>query len=316
MAGDGTEQLIDENGKRLDGRNLNEYRPTSIKVGILENADGSAEIRQGKNIIVAAIYGPRELHPKHLALPDRALVQCFYRMATFSVDERKSPAPSRREREISKILSDALQSVVLAKRYPRTTIDVYVQVLQASGGTRCASLTAAAVALADAGVPMRGIIAGIASGLANDKVVLDLANIEDQKGGGDLPVGYAPALDEISLLQLDGIFTIEQFEEAVNTAINGCEQIYELQKDALKKVYSSIRAEVADEDEDEEESKQIIEESLKDSSAVVEGDEYEDEDEDEDEDDNPTPVSVDDVTKAVEEKDEPENLGKKDEEVQ
>jgi len=244
MAGDGTVQLIDEKGKRVDGRDLDELRPLSIKIGVLKNADGSAEIRMGKNIIVAAVYGPRELHPKHRALPDRALIQCFYRMSTFSVNDRKSPAPSRREKEISMILADSLSSVVLTEKYPRTAIDVYMQVLQADGGTRCASLIAASVALADAGVPMRGIVSSVAAGLINDKVALDLYDLEDQKGSGDMPLAYAPTLDEISLLQLDGVFTLDQFEESLDLAIKGTKEIFEIQKNALKQKYADIRAEV------------------------------------------------------------------------
>jgi exosome complex component RRP41 len=247
MAGDGTTQLIDEKGKRLDGRKFDELRPIEIKIGVLKNADGSAEIRMGKNIIIAAVYGPRELHPKHRALPDRALIQCFYRMSTFSVNDRKSPAPSRREKEISMILSNALTSVILTEKYPRTTIDVYLQVLQADGGTRCASLTAASVALADAGIPMKGLISSVAVGLVNDKVVLDLYDIEDQKGSGDIPLGYSPILDEVSLIQLDGVFTLEQFEEALHLGIKGTKEIYEIQKLALKEKYSAIRSEVAEE---------------------------------------------------------------------
>jgi len=274
MAGDGSVKLIDEKtGKRTDGRKFNELRPTKIEVGVLNNADGSALIYMGNNKILAAVYGPRELHPKHLALPDRALVQCYYRMSTFSVAERKSPAPSRREREISKVISDALNSVILTKDFPRTTIDIYIQVLQADGGTRCASLTAACTALADAGIPMRGIISGVAAGLVNDTVVLDLHDIEDQKGSGDIPIGYSATLDEISLLQLDGVFTIEQFEEAVKLAIEGAKQIYEIQKEALREKYAQIRAEFAGEPEEEEaeeeDTMEIVSQSLAESEASV-----------------------------------------------
>ncbi|MCE7742522.1 MAG: exosome complex exonuclease Rrp41, partial [Candidatus Heimdallarchaeota archaeon] len=256
MAGDGTVQLIDEKGKRLDGRIKKELRPTEIKIGVVKNADGSAEIRMGKNIIIAAVYGPRELHPKHRALPNRALIQCFYRMSTFSVNDRKSPAPSRREKEISMIISDALTSVVLTEKYPRTTIDVYLQVLQADGGTRCASLIAASVALADAGVPMRGIISSVASGLINDTAVLDLCDIEDQKGSGDMPLGYCPTLDEVSLIQLDGVFTLDQFDECLDLSVEGSKKLYEMQTNALKQKYADIRAEVVvDEEPKKEEPK-------------------------------------------------------------
>jgi exosome complex component RRP41 len=244
MAGDGSVKLIDEKGIRLDGRKVDELRPVNIKIGVIKNADGSAEIRMGKNIIIAAVYGPRELHPKHRALADRALIQCFYRMSTFSVSDRKSPAPSRREKEISMVISNSLASVVLTEKYPRTTIDVYLQVLQADGGTRTASLTAASVALADAGIPMKGLIASVAAGLINDKAVLDLFDVEDQKGSGDLPLGYCPVLDEISLLQLDGVFTVKQFEDCLNIALKGAKDLYEIQRDALKQKYTDIRAEV------------------------------------------------------------------------
>ncbi|MCK5303755.1 MAG: exosome complex exonuclease Rrp41, partial [Candidatus Heimdallarchaeota archaeon] len=244
MAGDGSVKLIDEKGIRLDGRKVDELRPVSIKIGVIKNADGSAEIRMGKNIIVAAVYGPRELHPKHRALADRALIQCFYRMSTFSVSDRKSPAPSRREKEISMVIRNSLASVVLTEKYPRTTIDVYLQVLQADGGTRTAGLTAASVALADAGIPMKGLIASVAAGLINGQAVLDLFDIEDQKGSGDLPLGYCPVLDEISLLQLDGVFTVKQFEDSLNIAIKGAKDLYEIQRDALKQKYTDIRVEV------------------------------------------------------------------------
>ena len=92
-------RLIDKNGLRVDGRRLEELRPIKMEVGILDKANGSAYIEHGKNKILAGVYGPREAHPKHIALADRAVIKCRYHMAPFSTDERKSPAPSRRELE-------------------------------------------------------------------------------------------------------------------------------------------------------------------------------------------------------------------------
>jgi ribonuclease PH len=60
------EKLIDKKGLRLDGRKADELRPVKIEVGILANADGSAYIEHGKNKILAAEFGPKEMHPKHL----------------------------------------------------------------------------------------------------------------------------------------------------------------------------------------------------------------------------------------------------------
>jgi len=237
------EKLIDRKGLRLDGRKTDELRPVKLEVGVLSNADGSAYIEHGKNKILAAVYGPKEMHPKHLSLPDRMVLRCRYHMAPFSVQERKSPAPSRREVELSKVIREALEPAVFVDYYPRSGIDIFVEVLQADGGTRCASITAASLAIADAGIPMRDLVVACAAGKIDDKVVLDLMDTEDKVGVADVPVAFMPNLNAVTLLQMDGILTPEEFEKAVNLAIEGCKKIYALQKEALKTKYINIKEE-------------------------------------------------------------------------
>ena len=240
----GKVKLIDENGLRVDGRRPNELRSIKMEVGVLSNADGSAYIEQGKSKILAAVYGPREPHPRHLALPDRAILRCRYHMATFSVEERKPPAPTRREIELSKVIREALEPAVFLEKFPRTAIDIFIEVLQADGGTRCIGTTAAALALADAGIPMRDLVAACAVGKVGGVLILDLNDIEDKEGEADMPVAYMPNLGQISLLQMNGSLTIEEFKQALNMALEGCKQIHKLQKEALKAKYVAIREEV------------------------------------------------------------------------
>lgn len=235
------EKLIDEKGIRLDGRKFDELRPTKIEVGILANADGSAYIEQGKNRILAGVFGPREVHPKHLALPDRALLRSRYHMAPFSVQERKSPAPSRRELELSKVIREALEPSIFTEYFPRTTIDLFIEVLQADGGTRTAGITVASVALADAGIPMRDLICACAAGKVEGQVVLDLTDVEDKGGDSDMPLAYQPSTDAITLLQTDGMSTLEEFERMVKLAIEGCKQLNQIQKDALRAKYEGAK---------------------------------------------------------------------------
>ncbi len=241
------EKLIDKKGLRLDGRKPDELRSIKLEVGVVPNADGSAYVEHGKNKIVAGVYGPREVHPKHMALQDRAVVKCRYHMAPFSVQERKSPAPSRREIELSKVIRDSLEPAIFVEYYPRTMIDVFIEVLQADGGTRCASITAAALALADAGIPMRDLVVACAAGKADDTMVLDLMDEEDKLGKADVPVAMMPNLNAVTLLQMDGKLTHEEFETAVNMAIDGCKAIYQMQKEALKTKYMSVKEEEAEE---------------------------------------------------------------------
>jgi exosome complex component RRP41 len=247
---DKPEKLIDKKGLRLDGRKPEELRPVKLEVGVIPNADGSAYVEHGKNKILAAVYGPREVHPKHLSLQDRTFLKCRYHMAPFSVQERKSPAPSRREIELSKVIKESLQPAVFTEYYPRTMVDVFIEVLQADGGTRCASITAAALALADSGIPMRDLVVACAAGKVDDTIVLDLMDTEDKMGAADVPVALMPNLNAITLLQMDGILTHEEFESAVNLALEGCKKIYAMQKEALKTKYVNVSEEIKEEAEE------------------------------------------------------------------
>ena len=91
--------LLDADGRRIDGRQLDELQP-SIITGALHQADGSAFVEWGQNKVMAAVYGPREVHPRHLQENNKAIVQCRYNMAAFSVDERKRHGLDRRSQEI------------------------------------------------------------------------------------------------------------------------------------------------------------------------------------------------------------------------
>ncbi len=237
-------KLLDENGLRTDGRRPDELRPLKIQVGLLKNADGSAYIELGKNKIIVAVYGPREAHPRHVVIPDRAIVRCRYHMAPFSVDERKSPGFSRREIELSKVIREALEPAIFIEEFPRTAIDIFIEVLEADGGTRTASITAASVALADAGIPLKDLVTATAIGKIEGKLVIDLNGLEDQYGEGDMPIAMMPSLGQITLLQADGRFSGEEFEEGLKMAINAIKKIYRVQKEALKRRYIEISKEV------------------------------------------------------------------------
>jgi exosome complex component RRP41 len=231
--------LLDENGIRCDGRKIDEPRKIMIKAGVLKNADGSAYIEFGNNKILAGVFGPRDVHPKHLANTDTGILRCRYHMSPFSVEERKKPAPSRREIEISKVIKEALKPAVMLEQFPRTVVDIFIEVLQADGGSRCAALAAASVALADAGIPMRDMVSACAAGKVADTIVLDVNNEEDQAGQADMPVGYMPNMEKITLIQLDGVLTPEEYKKCVETGIAGCKLVYEIQKKALADKYFS-----------------------------------------------------------------------------
>jgi exosome complex component RRP41 len=233
-------KLIDESGKRLDGRTASDLREIKIEAGVLHRADGSCYLEWGGNKVLVAVYGPREAIPRHIQNPLRAIVNANYNMAAFSVEDRKRPGPDRRSREISKVISEALEKVVLVEQFPRAAIDVAIEVLDAEAGTRCAGLTAAGVALADAGIPLKDIPVACAAGKIGGQVVVDLGKEEDNQGDADLPVAISPRTDEILLLQMDGHLTVDEFNTALDLAMKGCHTVSEMQKNAIMHKYEKV----------------------------------------------------------------------------
>jgi len=235
------EKLFREDGKRLDGRDKTELRPIKMEVGMLKNADGSAYIEWGNNKIFAAVFGPREVHPHHLAKPDKGILRVFYRMATYSVFDRKRPAPGRREKEISMIIADCIKPVLFLELYPGSSFELFIEVIDADGGTRCASTTIAALALADAGIPMRSLITSVAVGKIDGELVTDLSGIEDKAGEADLPTAITWFNEELSLLQFDGDMTLKELETLMTYAKDALTKIYEMQFNTLKQKYIDIQ---------------------------------------------------------------------------
>jgi exosome complex component RRP41 len=221
--------------KRSDGRKPEDIRELEVEAGVLENATGSARVRMGRTIAVAGVYGPREMFPRRLQKNDRATVQARYMMAPFSTDERVRPGLSRRSKEISMVVMNALEAAVFTEDFPKASIDVFIDIIQADAGTRTAAINAAAVALADAGVPMRDMVCSVAVGKIDGTYVVDLAGKEEDASDCDLPIAYMPNQDRITLMQMDGSITKEDIRKLLEIAKNACRTINEAQKAALRK---------------------------------------------------------------------------------
>lgn len=225
--------------RRFDGRKFDELRPVKMKVDVVPSADGSAVVEMGNTKVIASVFGPKPLHPKHLQNPEKGVLRCYYDMMSFSVPERKRPGPTRRSTEISMVMRNALASTLLLEEFPKAVVDVFVEVYEANAGTRCASITAASLALADAGVPMRDLVSAVAVGKVGGKIVLDLTKEEEDhpEGATDIPIAMVGRSGKITALQLDGAITKEELKKALELGKKGCSILYEMQRRALKAKY-------------------------------------------------------------------------------
>jgi len=231
--------------KRPDGRKPEEIRPIKAKVGVVKNADGSAMFSTGDTIAIAAVYGPKIMHPQHQQNPAKGTLRCEYGMISFSVKDRIRPGRSRRGMEISKISGWALEPAVMLENSPNNVVDVHINILQADAGTRCAGINAASMALAHAGIPMKGLITSISIGKLDKDLVVDLNKDEEDweegEGATDIPMSFTSD-GELTHLQLDGKITVKQLKEAIQMGKKASEEIYEIQKKALKEANMEEKA--------------------------------------------------------------------------
>jgi len=224
--------------KRIDGRKFDELRPIRAEVGVIPNADGSALFAHGDTIAIAAVYGPKPLHPAHMQKPNRGIIRANYNMLPFSVNERARPGPSRRSKEISMITENALSSVVNLEKFPGTVIDVEIMILQANASTRCAGINAAAMALAHAGIEMKEMIASVSIGKLDKTIITDITKKEEDytegEGATDIPFTLTSRGNMVAHLQLDGKIQTTRFMEAYDAAVVACKKINKYQERALK----------------------------------------------------------------------------------
>jgi len=222
--------------KRPDKRKIDELRPIEAKAGVIKRADGSGWFKIGNTVAYAAVYGPKATHLRFLKSPDKGNLRCHYNMMPFSgAGDRVRPGGSRRSKEISKVMEDALSPVLNLDNFPNSIVEVYVELSQTDAGTRCAGICAASIALADAGIPMKDLVCAVAVGSIKGEVVIDLSKEEEDIGDAvDIPIAVIPSTGKITLLQMDGILKREDLKKALELGKAASSKIYEVQKKALK----------------------------------------------------------------------------------
>lgn len=225
--------------KRFDGRKHDEPRKIEAKVGVVKNANGSAYFKIGNTWAYAAVYGPRELFPRFMQNPRKGILRVNYNMMTFSgMGERVRPGPNRRAKEISMVSKKALLSVIDLDKFPNAVVDVFIELPQTDAGSRCAGISAASMALADAGIVMKDMVAAVAVGSVDDTPVVDLNYEEESMEAVDIPVAMVPSTKEITLLQMDGIIDKDKLVGALDMAQNACTEIASIQRKALQEKYT------------------------------------------------------------------------------
>ncbi|XP_077983385.1 exosome complex component RRP41-like [Glandiceps talaboti] len=235
-------ELLSDQGFRADGRRPHELRKIRCRMGVFQQADGSAYIEQGNTKVLATVYGPHEITGgRSKALHDKVLINCQYSMATFSTGERKRrPKGDRRSQEMSVNLKRTFDAAILTHLYPRSQIDIYVQILQSDGGNYCACVNAATLAVIDAGIPMRDYVCACTSSLLEDTPVVDISYLEETAGGPEMVLALLPKSQQIVLFQQNSRLHADNLEKVVDMGIKGCKDIHVVLDQAVREHVAEV----------------------------------------------------------------------------
>ena len=188
--------LLDE-GKRVDGRGINEIRPLAAEVGILPRVHGSGMFTRGQTqVLTVCTLG----NTKDSQLMDDLGTEPYkryihhYNFPPYSVGEARAPrSPGRREIGHGALAERALLPMIPSQEEFPYTIRLVSEVLSSNGSTSQASICGSTLALMDAGVPIKAPVAGISCGLITEgdrwMTMLDIQGVEDFHGDMDFKVG-------------------------------------------------------------------------------------------------------------------------------
>jgi len=172
-------------GLRADGRRANECRRIRHEFAVDADADGSARFEIGNTVVQAAVRGPRERRgPREEGASDACEVTATYGASAAAADgARGRRRGDRKALQHATTLTKILDRVVMTELMPRSAIEVTCVVLCDDGGAKAASVNAATLALADAGVPLRDTAGAVTCGYLDGEVLIDL-NREEERGRG------------------------------------------------------------------------------------------------------------------------------------
>ncbi len=235
---------------RRDGRAAHELRPVRLEPDYTENPQASMLCSFGRTIVLCTVCEEASV-PRFLQGRGQGWISAEYAMLPGATDTRSERESTRgrasgRTLEIQRLIGRSLRAVADLPALGERTLWVDCDVLQADGGTRCASITGgyAALALAGARLRARGVIersalrdpvAGVSVGIVEGEIVLDLPYAEDSRAEVDMNVvaTWSGRLVEVQGTAEGGVFSPEQLAAMTALALRGTAELFARQAEAI-----------------------------------------------------------------------------------
>ncbi|KAJ3391259.1 Exosome complex component RRP41 [Lobulomyces angularis] len=227
--------IVSPEGLRIDGRRPTELRRIQCKTSVFSEADGSAYIQQGNTKCFATVFGPREISRKSTPKQEKAILNVKFSTASFSTGQRKKQQKmDKRLLELASTIKKIFENVIMVGQFPRSEVDISLQILQIDGGTLHVAINATTLALIDAGIPMLDYVLACSAGFVDDQAILDLNITEENADVPTLTLALLPKSGKVAMTGLESRIHLDNLEQVISLATDGCLQLFSFLDNAIR----------------------------------------------------------------------------------
>ncbi|KAJ7097895.1 3' exoribonuclease family, domain 1-domain-containing protein [Mycena belliarum] len=214
-------------------RSPTDIRPIFLQPGLISQANGSAYIETAKTKIACAVYGPRQ--SRNAAYSETGRLNVEVKFTPFSCARRRAPMRDAEDRSIAVAIHQALVSSVRLDLLPKSTIDIFITIIESDGLDGCVASgsVAASAALADAGIELLGLVTSCAAAIVGRDIWLDPTEGEARFSNGTLVLACMPALKKITSVWQTGEMQVTEALGCMDACQEKCTEIHSVVAQAL-----------------------------------------------------------------------------------
>eukprot|EP00271_Cylindrocystis_brebissonii_P023704 TRINITY_DN9980_c0_g1_i2.p1 TRINITY_DN9980_c0_g1~~TRINITY_DN9980_c0_g1_i2.p1 ORF type:complete len:259 (-),score=51.73 TRINITY_DN9980_c0_g1_i2:644-1420(-) len=232
------QDLVNVEGRRLDGRLLEECRPGFLQMRTVSRAAGSAYMEFGGTKCMVAVYGPREANRSE-GFSSSGRLNCDVQLVPFGrqsrgISREASDAATEEQREYSGVLQRTLEGAVARSTFPKATLDVFALLLESGGSDLATIITCSSAALADAGIEMEDLVTAVSAVRVGSHVLLDPSGDEERNNDGAVLVACMASRGEVTQLAVTGDWPQAQVGQTINLCVAGCDNLDAWLREQLK----------------------------------------------------------------------------------
>ncbi|KAI0807497.1 mRNA transport regulator 3 [Fomes fomentarius] len=220
-------------GSPRKGRGARDIRPIFLNAGLINQANGSAYIETERTKIACAVYGPRQ--SKSTTYNEKGRLNVEVKFAPFSCTKRRVPIRDAEDRSVAVQIQQALVPAVRLELLPKSTVDIFITVIENDGIEGCiaSGSVAASAALADAGIEMLGLVASCSAAVVGEEIWLDPTEEEGKVSSGTLILSGMPALGTVTSVWQSGAIAPNDAIKCMEACQERCTDIHAVVAQAL-----------------------------------------------------------------------------------